>query len=117
MDGISIFLASWAGILAILGFGMKHLNFSTPLLKYANEAVLPFYILHQTVLLVVGYVVLRWHIPDLLKWVVIVAVSFSLIMGIYELLVRRLNLLRFLFGMKTIKKEQLQEQPSAVPAQ
>lgn len=117
MDGLSIFLASWAGILAILGFGMKHLNFSNPLLKYANDAVLPFYILHQTVLLVVGYAVLRWHIPDLLKWAVIVTLSFTLIMGIYDLLVRRINLLRFMFGMKAIKKEQLQEQPSAVPAQ
>ena len=44
-------LGSWCCVLAFLGFGRKHLNFSTPFLKYANEAVLPFYILHQTVML------------------------------------------------------------------
>ena len=45
----------WSWLLAIMGFGMKHLNFFTPRLKYANEAVLPFYILHQTVIVCLGY--------------------------------------------------------------
>jgi peptidoglycan/LPS O-acetylase OafA/YrhL len=93
-------LGSWCCVLAILGFGRKHLNYGTPFLKYANEAVLPFYILHQTVLLCVGYFVVQWAIPDLLKWVIILAASFPIIMILYEFLVRRFNLMRFLFGMK-----------------
>jgi len=93
-------LGSWCCILAILGFGRKHLNLSTPFLKYANEAVLPFYILHQTVILGVGYFVVQWAIPDLLKWLIVLPVSFVLIMVLYEFLVRRLNVLRILFGMK-----------------
>jgi len=97
-------LASWCCIVAILGFGRKHLNFSTPLLEYANEAVLPFYILHQTVILSVGYFVVQWAIPDLLKWLIIVPVSFVLIMVLYEFLVRRFNVMRFLFGMKSRPK-------------
>jgi glucan biosynthesis protein C len=98
-------LGSWCFILAILGFGRQHLDFSTPFLKYANQAVLPFYILHQTVLLCVGYFVVQWAIPDLLKWVIILPVSFAIIMGLYELLVRRYNLMRFLFGMKPLVKQ------------
>jgi hypothetical protein len=82
---------------------MKHLNFSKPFLKYANEAVLPFYILHQTVLLCVGYFVVQWAIPDLLKWVIILPVSFVIIMVLYEFLVRRFNVMRVLFGMKLLK--------------
>ena len=93
-------LGSWCCVLAILGFGRRHLDFSTPFLKYANEAVLPFYILHQTVLLCVGYFVVQWAIPDLLKWVIILLVSFTIIMVLYEFLVRRFNVMRFLFGMK-----------------
>jgi hypothetical protein len=65
--------------------------------------VLPFYVLHQTVLLAVGYFVVGWAIPDLLKYLVIAASSFALIMVIYEFLVRRHNLLRFLFGMKPLR--------------
>jgi glucan biosynthesis protein C len=96
-------LGSWCCVLAFLGFGRKHLNFSTPFLKYANEAVLPFYILHQTVLLSVGYFVVQWAIPDLLKWLIIVPVSFVIIMTLYEFVVRRFNVMRVLFGMKPLK--------------
>jgi glucan biosynthesis protein C len=97
-------LGSWCCVLAILGFGRKHLGFSTPFLRYANEAVLPFYILHQTVLLGVGYFVVQWAIPDLLKWAIILAISFPIIMILYEFLVRRFNVMRFLFGMKPLPK-------------
>jgi glucan biosynthesis protein C len=93
-------LGSWCFVLAILGFGRKYLNFNTPALKYSNEAVLPFYILHQTVLLCVGYFIVQWAIPDLLKWGIILVASFAIIMALYEFLVRRYNPMRFLFGMK-----------------
>jgi glucans biosynthesis protein C len=95
---------SWCCILTVLGFGMQHLTFSSPVLNYANEAVLPFYILHQTVLFSVGYFVVQWAIADWLKWPIIVLVSFAAIMLIYEFLVRRINPMRFLFGMKLLVK-------------
>jgi glucans biosynthesis protein C len=91
---------SWSWTLAILGFGMKNLNFNKPILSYANEAVLPFYILHHPVLLTVGYFVVQWSIPAALKFLVIDALSFAVIMALYEFIVRRVNVLRFLFGMK-----------------
>jgi peptidoglycan/LPS O-acetylase OafA/YrhL len=93
-------LSAWCWVLAILGFSMKYLNFNRPVLSYANEAVLPFYILHQPVLLTIGYFVVQWPIPDALKFVVIDASSFTVIMVLYECVVRRVNLLRFLFGLK-----------------
>jgi glucan biosynthesis protein C len=65
--------------------------------------VLPFYIMHQTVLLCVGYYVTRWPIPDLVKALTISLSSFVIILGLYELLIRRINALRFLFGMKVKK--------------
>jgi len=107
-------LASWSIILAILGFASQHLTKQTPFLSYSNEAVLPFYILHQTVLLSVGYFVVQWQIPDLVKWLIIVPTSFAIIMGIYEYLVRRNNLLRFLFGMKLLPARQVQEARQAL---
>lgn len=96
-------LQSWFWILAFVGFARNHLTFNTPFLRYANEAVLPFYILHQTVLLAVGYFVVRWSLPAGLAYGVIAAVSLLIIMGLYELL-RRVNGLRFLFGMKLLPK-------------
>ena len=93
-------LSAWSWLLAISGFGMKHLTFKTSFLKYANEAVLPFYILHYTVILTLGYFVVDWVIPDGLKFAFILIASFLVTMGLYESLVRRNNLLRILFGMK-----------------
>jgi peptidoglycan/LPS O-acetylase OafA/YrhL len=104
-------LAAWSWILAFFGFAMQRLTFSTPALKYANDAVLPFYILHQTVLLLVGYFVVGWSIPDPLKYVVIAAISFAVIIGIYEYLIRRNNLMRFLFGMKPAAREEREARP------
>jgi glucan biosynthesis protein C len=103
----------WTWILAIFGFGLVRLNVRTPVLDYANEAVLPFYILHQTILLTVGFYVVNWTIPDFVKWVIIAPVSFDISMALYELLVRRINLLRVLFGMKPVYQEKRLRNPAA----
>jgi glucans biosynthesis protein C len=104
-------LSSWCWILAFFGLAMRYLDFRKPLLEYANEAVLPFYILHQSVLICLGYFIVQWAIPDLLKWITILAASFAIIMGLYEYLIRRINLLRFLFGMKVRPKRQVKPLP------
>jgi hypothetical protein len=100
LAGMMRVFGGWICVLAIFGFGMQYLTAQSSRLGYANEAVLPFYIFHQTVLLAVGYFVLQWGLPDVLEWAVIVVISFSIIMALYEFIVRRFNLMRFLFGMK-----------------
>jgi peptidoglycan/LPS O-acetylase OafA/YrhL len=97
-------LMAYLWILTFLGWARHRLNFCTPRLQQANEAVLPFYILHQPVLLSIGYFVVQWAIPDLAKWMIISASSFIIILALYEYGVRRINILRFFFGMKTMKR-------------
>ena len=108
-------LMAWLVTLTAFGFGMKLLNINKPFLAYANDVVLPFYILHQTVLLCVGYFIVQWNIPGLLKWLVILPTSFAIIMVIYEFCVRRFNVMRVLFGMKPLSRASV-SQPQAVPA-
>jgi len=91
---------SWFWLLAMLGFALAHLTFSRPWLKRANEAVMPFYILHQTVILLVGYQILKWNAGIFGKFCVIATLAFATIVLLYELVIRRVNLLRFLFGMR-----------------
>jgi len=98
-------LNAWCWILAIWGFGRRHLNAATPLLLYANEAVLPFYILHQTILLVVGYFVVQMSIADPLKWAVISSTSLALILLTYHFVIRPNNVLRVLFGMRILPRK------------
>jgi glucans biosynthesis protein C len=95
-------ISAWCWVLAIFGFGMKHLTFNKPYLPSLNEAVLPFYVLHQSVLIYVGYCVVQWSIPAELKWLIIAPLSFAIIVGLIAI-IRRVNVLRFLFGMKPLK--------------
>ena len=95
------FFCAWSWLFTILGFSMKFLAFDRPVLRYANEGVLPFFILHQTVLLGIGYFVMTWETHDALKWLIVFISSFIIIIILYMLLVRKLELFRFLFGMKT----------------
>ena len=94
---------SWFWLVAILGFGSKHLNFDNQVLSYSREAVLPFYILHQTVIVVIGFCLANWAASVMAKYLILTSSSFVMIMALYELLIRRVNALRFLFGM-TIKR-------------
>jgi glucan biosynthesis protein C len=94
----------WPGMLAVLGFAMKHLRFGNRFLAYTGEAVLPFYILHQNVLLWVGFFVVGWAVPDLAKYLIIALSSLLIIMLLYEYLVRRHNVLRILFGMRPLRR-------------
>ena len=102
LAGLMRTFGGWICVLAFFGMGKQHLSMRTSRLDYANEAVLPFYILHQTVLLTVGYFVVRWGLPDVFEWAIILSISFAMIMIIYEYLVRRWNVMRFLFGMKLL---------------
>ena len=95
------FFSAWSWLFAILGFSMRFLAFDRPLLRSANEGVLPFYILHQTVLLCIGYFVMTWEIHDTAKWVIVFISSFIVIIALYTLFIRKFEFCRFLFGMKT----------------
>ena len=95
------FFSAWCWLFAILGFGMRHLAFDRPLLRSANESVMPFYILHQTVLLCIGYYLLALEIHDALKWAIVLISSFIVIMTLCRFCVQRYEVMRFLFGMKT----------------
>lgn len=48
-------LDQWAWIVMLLGFARRHLNVDTPLRRYLTDAIFPFYILHQTIIVVLGH--------------------------------------------------------------
>jgi glucan biosynthesis protein C len=92
-------LSSWCLVMGFLGFGLKYLRGTSGFLKYSTEAVLPFYILHQPVILVIAFWVVQLQLPVIAKYIIIVVLSFVIIIGLYEV-VKRVSVLRFLFGMK-----------------
>lgn len=94
-------IASWSMIVSALYVAMHFLNFSNKVLHYANEAVLPFYVIHQPVILIIAFYVLAWDIPTGVKYLFVSSAALIATLVLYELLIRRFKPLRWLFGMKT----------------
>lgn len=88
---------SW--VLAFIGLGKKFLDFNHRNLNELNQGILPFYILHQTVIVIFGYFVVQWDLSILEKFFIIFTASFIVTIGLYQI-IRRNNMLRFFFGMK-----------------
>jgi glucans biosynthesis protein C len=111
-------LAGWTWLAAIMGFAWSLSARRTPPLRtgparagvtggrlsgaarYANEAVLPFYLLHEPVIVAVAWVIVRWHLPLPAKYAALVIVSFAATLVLYETLVRRFRVTRLLAGIK-----------------
>jgi hypothetical protein len=126
-------VGAWAWVVAILGFGSRPRpdqdpkGFRKPLgsgemprrpslgarvIAYAGQAFLAVYILHQTVVFVIGYYVVQWQTTALLKYVVISLTSLAVTLLLYEFAVRRTRVTRWLFGMKPRSKA-----PTVLPQQ
>jgi len=93
-------IAMWSMTISALYLAMSLLNFSNKVLHYANEAILPFYILHEPVIIIIAFFVLAWDIPTGIKFVFVTTTSLLVTLAVYELLIRRIKPIRWLFGMK-----------------
>lgn len=102
-DALIANVFTWTCLLTFLAFGRHWLSFENRFLRWAREASYPFYILHQTVLLIIAYWVIDqpWS-PWVKFWCVLVG-TFALCFALYEMFVRRLNVMRWLFGLKPRK--------------
>ncbi len=100
-------------LMAIVGYAARYLRHGGPLLSYATEAVYPFYILHQTVIVVLAFYVTRWDVGIWPKYLTIVPATFVITWAIYEGLVRRSAILRPCFGLKPAARP---SRPADLPA-
>lgn len=96
---------SWFWVLMLLGLGRKFLDVNSRLLSYANEAAYPVYLLHQTVLVTIAFYVVRWNAEVMTKFWTISTVTLMTTIALYEVFIRRFNLVRFLFGLKRIDRQ------------
>lgn len=96
-----IALNSWFWVLTIVGYGRHYLNRTGKLLNYCNEGIYPFYILHQTVIVILVFYVVRTSDTILTKFLFLSVASFLVTVALYHFLVRPFAVTRFLFGMKS----------------
>ncbi|GAB3884318.1 acyltransferase family protein [Spirosoma agri] len=92
---------TWFSVLTTVAYSYRYLNVSRPVLPRLNEAVYPFYILHQTVIVLIGYYVLtRTTLGVYDGFLVVSFSSLAVCVAVYLLLIRPFKLIRIVFGLK-----------------
>ena len=108
-------LVGWFWIVAIMGFLESAQNrrqestaknpthnqtFLVRIESYTNDAILPIYLLHQSFIVAIGFYVVHWEISALLKFLVISLSTLVITLLLYEFVIKRTRVTRFLFGMR-----------------
>lgn len=91
----------WSAIVAVLGFAYRFRNVDSRVLRYLVPAVLPVYILHQTVIVVLAHNLQPFAIPPAVEGAGLATATFLACFAGYEI-VRRVRWLRPLFGLKRL---------------
>jgi len=91
-------LFMWAVIVAVLGLAQRSLNRSGRALRFLTEAVFPYYILHQTLIVAVGFWVGGLLLP---VWLEAGIITVATVIGCVLLTeaIKRVPPLRPLFGL------------------
>ncbi len=71
--------------------------------------MLPFYVVQQPVIILIAFYVVPWNMGILPKWLIISTLSLALSLVLYDLLIRRVNGIRWLFGMKPLHRTPQQD--------
>lgn len=95
---------SWFWVISIIGYGRRYLNFKTKFLSYANEGIYPFYILHQTVLIILAFYIIRWDTSIYFKYIILSLSTLLICVAVYDFVIKRNNYIRVLFGMRLNRK-------------
>ncbi len=104
--GITEMVISLSCGLTAIGYFKRYFNRDHTSRKVLNEAIYPFYLLHQPALIFVGYVVLQWDVSYGSQAILITLLSLVSIIGCYWFIIRKFNILRVVFGMKVKPKKQ-----------
>ncbi len=96
-------LESCAWLFCLTGFAYRYLNVPGKTLDYLREAVFPVYLLHMVVLYLGSVWLFPLNLSAPLKFILLVLFTLTGTFALYELLIRRVALLRILFGLKRLK--------------
>ena len=99
-----IAVAAWSWSAFTLYIGMRYLDHDSRMLRYGQETLLPFFVLHQPVILAVAYFVVQWDAPLPLKLLSVTLSAFIVTIGLAEWVIKRVSFLRPLFGMKESRR-------------
>ena len=92
----------WSWILVLFALAAQYLNKPSKQLSYANRAVYPFYILHQTITIIIAFFIMNIAWNFFIKATILVLGTFGLSWLIYDFVILRIPFLHPLFGLKKV---------------
>jgi len=95
---IFVNLVGWLGILSCIIIGKLYLNKENKVTSYFKKASFPIYILHQTILVIIGYYTLMLVDNMFLQISIIICGSFISTIIVYEI-IKRIPILKRLIGV------------------
>ncbi|WP_435623639.1 acyltransferase family protein [Flagellimonas sp.] len=95
----------WSWILVLFAYAANFLNKPSNGLSYANRAVYPFYILHQTITVMLAYYIMDLSWGFLPKATILTLGTFGISWVIYHLVILPIPVLHPLFGLKRVSKK------------
>jgi hypothetical protein len=107
------YLYLWSAIVAVLGWGHAYLDRPFRWLPYAREAVYPWYVLHQSLLLLFAWQLMPLGLGPVIEPALIVLATVGGCALLHEFVIRRSRWLRPLFGLDAPARA---ASPRAVPA-
>ena len=97
----------WCWTLVVLDIGKRHLDFTDKWLQYGQKTIMPFYLFHQPVIIVLAYYVVQWNTAVPPKLLVVFLGSLLASLGLVEWIVKRIGPLWGLLGIKTRQRKTL----------
>ena len=94
-------LDQWTWIVALLGFARRWLSKDSAVRRYLTDAVFPYYIVHQTAIVVIGHHLAAFRLPAAIEAGALTLSTVAVCAATYEA-VRRTSWLRPLFGLKPL---------------
>jgi surface polysaccharide O-acyltransferase-like enzyme len=94
------YLNRWLWIVTVFGWGHHFLNRPMKWLPYATEAVYPWYVLHQTLIVVVGYNLSQLQLGPVVEPALVLLATLGGCLLLHEFVIRRFSFLRPFFGLK-----------------
>ena len=89
----------WLWILMLLGYANQYLNHNHRYLSYLNQAVYPYYILHQSIIVVTAFSLSTFNLGPIIEPLLVIATTILGCAFGFEI-IRRFAPLRLLFGLK-----------------
>jgi len=93
-------IAGWCFVGALLAYARTHVVRSSRRLDYLAESAFPIYWLHQPVVVVLAFGIVRLPLGILPKFALLLAASIAVTLAIYHFVLRPFGPTRFLVGMK-----------------